>query len=128
MLPLPLVLGASQAKDSYLFAYFKGNGETGLHLAYSNDGFVSERAIGPYGPASAPITGSYWAEGPSAVKIGEQWIVYFDKYRDRRYGAVVSKDFDRWEDKSYLVKFPEGARHGTVLRIPRGMLTRLYDS
>ena len=26
-------------KEVYLFSYFKGNGENGLHLAYSYDGF-----------------------------------------------------------------------------------------
>ena len=25
--------------DGYLFTYFKGNGEDGLHLAYSKDGY-----------------------------------------------------------------------------------------
>ena len=29
---------AAQKNDVYLFSYFKGNGEDGLHLAYSNDG------------------------------------------------------------------------------------------
>ena len=29
----------STARDAYIFSYFKGNGEDGLHLAYSDDGF-----------------------------------------------------------------------------------------
>src|SRR5881628_1380040 len=31
---------ASPARDHYLFAYFKGNGEDGMHLAHSDDGFT----------------------------------------------------------------------------------------
>ncbi|MFB3902605.1 MAG: hypothetical protein ACE15E_04075 [Acidobacteriota bacterium] len=52
------------------------------------------RPTGPAGPFSAPslpITGNYWAEGPTAIKVGEFWQVYFDKYRERRYGMVRSR-------------------------------------
>ena len=41
---------------------------------------------------SAPITGKYWAEGPTPLLIGNDVYVYFDKYRDHKYGAVRSKD------------------------------------
>lgn len=86
---------------------------------------VSNKAAGPYGPASLPISGSYWAEGPTAIKIDGRWIVYFDKYRDHRYGAVASADWKRWEDISGQLQFPEGARHGTVLGVPRAVLIKL---
>ena len=41
LLPLLFVLacGAAQAADGYLFTYFTGNGEDGLHLAASDDGY-----------------------------------------------------------------------------------------
>src|ERR1700704_4591124 len=29
-----------ESRDAYLFTYFKGNGEDGLHLAYSVDGLT----------------------------------------------------------------------------------------
>ncbi len=86
---------------------------------------VSDRATGPYGPPSNPITGNYWAEGPSAIKVGKRFIVYFDRYRDRRYGAVASTDFEQWEDISSKVEFPEGARHGTVFRVSAEVLSGL---
>lgn len=70
-----------------------------------------------FGPAGPPITGDYWAEGPTAIKIGEQWLVYFDKYMDKKMGAVSSKDLVHWEDISDQVSFPEGMRHGTVFKV-----------
>jgi len=73
----------------------------------------SDRAVGPYGAASEPITGDYWAEGPSAIMIGETWYVYFDMYREHRYGAVRSEDFEDWEDVIEQLKMPKGAHHGT---------------
>src|SRR3712207_4454525 len=102
--------------------------ETRLPVARKNIRYaVGRRASGPFGPASEPITGNYWAEGPSAVRVGSRWVVYFDKYTEKRYGAVASTDLKGWEDISSQVRFPEGARHGTVLRVPRSVLTDLLD-
>jgi beta-xylosidase len=75
-----------------------------------------------YSNASAPITGNYWAEGPTVAKIDDKWIVYFDKYTEHKYGAVLSSDLEHWEDVSNQLQFPMGARHGTVLRISRAEL------
>lgn len=100
--------------------------ETVLPVAQKNLRVAtSARAAGPYSSASAPITGAYWAEGPSALKIGPRWLVYFDKYRDHRYGAVASTDLKNWEDISEQVSFPAGARHGTALRVPASLLAQL---
>jgi hypothetical protein len=82
---------------------------------------------GPYSKASEPITGKYWAEGPTAVKIGKSWYVYFDKYRDRKYGAVVSDDLKIWTDISDKVVFPGEARHGTVFEIEEKILETLLS-
>ena len=86
---------------------------------------TSENADGPYSAASEPITGDYWAEGPTAIKIGDWWIVYFDKYRKGAYGAVRSRDLENWEDISDKVTFPEGIRHGTVFTVEREIFQRL---
>lgn len=97
-----------------------GNGEDGLHLAYSNNGlkwealndnnvidgafikekekyvlFLKDETKNPprkniriatsnkltddYSKPTSPITGDYWAEGPTPLKIDDSWIVYFDK-------------------------------------------------
>jgi hypothetical protein len=70
-----------------------------------------------YSQASAPITGNYWAEGPTALKIKNQWVVLFDKYNDGKYGAVASADLVNWNDISDQVNVPEGLRHGTVFMV-----------
>jgi hypothetical protein len=74
-------------------------------------------AEGPYGPASVPVTGNYWCEGPSAILLGDILCVCFDRYREHRYGAVASKDLSHWEDITGKLQFPAGARHGTVFRV-----------
>lgn len=66
---------------------------------------------------SAPITGNYWAEGPAALQVGGYVYVYFDKYTQRKFGAVRSRDMVEWEDVSDSVSFPQGIRHGTAFRV-----------
>ncbi|HEX7902406.1 MAG TPA: glycoside hydrolase family 43 protein [Chitinophagaceae bacterium] len=86
---------------------------------------TSKKLTGNFSNPSAPITGNYWAEGPTAIKIGNQWIVYFDKYRDHRYGAVVSADLINWIDISDKIVMPKGIRHGSVFRITKEELKTL---
>ncbi len=80
---------------------------------------------GPWSQAGPSISGKEWAEGPAPVRMGAYWYVYFDKYRDHRYGVIRSKDLVTWEDLSGRLSFPEGARHGTAFRAPRSVLRAL---
>ena len=80
---------------------------------------TSKKLNSGYSEASAPITGNYWAEGPTIVKMNGSWIVYFDKYRDHKYGAVQSKDLKSWTDISEKILLPGGIRHGTIFTISK---------
>lgn len=82
-----------------------------IRIAYSDN------LTGPYSQASAPITGDYWAEGPTSLKIDDLRIVYFDKYIDKQYGGVQSTDLIHWIDISDKLDFPKGMRHGSVLEL-----------
>tara|TARA_B100001750_G_scaffold209354_1_gene189177 strand:+ start:257197 stop:258990 length:1794 start_codon:yes stop_codon:yes gene_type:complete len=93
--------------------------EKNIKIAYAN------KLTGPYSAASKPITGNYWAEGPTATMVDGNWVVYFDKYIDHQYGAVRSKDLKEWEDISDQISFPEGTRHGTVLKVPQSVVDKL---
>ncbi|HEX2630203.1 MAG TPA: glycoside hydrolase family 43 protein [Chitinophagaceae bacterium] len=87
---------------------------------------TAKKLAGPYSEPSAPITGKYWAEGPTAIYTGTQWIVYFDKYRDKQYGAVASGDLVNWTDISEKIHIPKGLRHGTVIKISRSEFTSFF--
>lgn len=88
---------------------------------------TSSQPTSGFGKPSAPITGNYWAEGPTPVKIGDKWIVYFDKYNDHKMGAVSSKDLIKWEDISDKVSFPEGTRHGTVFTVTHEVFEKIKN-
>lgn len=93
--------------------------EKNIRIAYA------KKLTGPYSAAGKPITGNYWAEGPTALKISKKWIVYFDKYRDHKYGAVESTDLVNWTDVSGKISFPTGTRHGTAFVISREEFERM---
>ena len=84
----------------------------------------AKKSTGPYGPASPPITVD-WVEGPTALKVGESWIVYYDEYTRKRYGAIRSKDLRNWEVISDQISFPEGTRHGTAFEVDASVMQRL---
>lgn len=89
---------------------------------------TSKKMNGDYGNASAPITGNYWAEGPTTLKVNGKWIVYFDKYRDHKYGAVESSDLVIWSDISDKISMPPGIRHGTIFKISREEYEKLISA
>ncbi|TFW27631.1 hypothetical protein E4L98_06585 [Duganella callida] len=86
---------------------------------------------GPFGKLSAPLTpAGLWTEGPTALQVGEDIIVYYDAYRDKHYGAMRSRDLVHWEDVTAQMHFPdEGTpqrlRHGTVLAVPPALVDSL---
>jgi hypothetical protein len=86
---------------------------------------MADRPGGPFGQPSEPFTGD-WVEGPSAIRIKDEYLVYFDHYAEPHYyGAVRSKDLQRWEDCSKEMSFPAGHRHGRVLKISSRIARRL---
>ena len=87
--------------------------EKNIRLAFADD------AMGPYSAPTDPITGDYWAEGPSGIQIGGRWYVYFDKYIEGHYGVVVSDDLTTWTDRSDELDVPDGMNHGTVFEVPK---------
>ena len=86
---------------------------------------TSKRLETGYSDASSPITGNYWAEGPTAFQLNGNWIVYFDKYRDHKYGAVQSSDLKNWTEISHKISLPPGIRHGSIFKISKSEFENL---
>jgi len=88
-------------------------------------------APSPYGPfhlVNRRITGDYWAEGPTAVRVDGKTRVYFDRYTEGKWGAVESTDLLNWVDISDKVQMVPGARHGTIIaNVPKGFIDRVRE-
>jgi hypothetical protein len=118
------VIDATIVPDGKRFVMFlkdetREPAQKNLKIAFAN------KLLGPYSKASEAITGNYWAEGPTTIRTNEGWLVYFDKYRDHKYGAIRSTDLKTWTDVSSEITLPKGLRHGTILKITQGELERL---
>ena len=83
-------------------------------------------ALGPYTNVSEPFTGNF-TEGPTVAKIGKEWIIYFDSYRDKRYGSVKTSDFKTFRDSFSETSVPEGHKHGTIFKAPKKVLKGLLE-
>ncbi len=122
------VIDASIVRDGARYAMFIKN-ETELPDPEKNILVAfSDKMSGPYSIPEMPITGDYWAEGPTVIRIKGKWHLYFDKYREHQFGLITSEDMETWADESARLKMPEGIRHGTVLEVPPKVLDRLLKA
>lgn len=78
---------------------------------------TSDKIEGPY-ENLGPVISPDWVEGPTALKVGEDYLLFFDEYTRHRYGALRSRDLKTWESISDKISFPKGIRHGTALEVP----------
>jgi hypothetical protein len=80
---------------------------------------------GPWRGVTEPFTRA-WLEGPSVLRLGGEWWIYFDHYtQPRHYGAMRTRDWKTFEDMTDHVKFPADHRHGTVVTISEEEARRL---
>jgi hypothetical protein len=91
---------------------------------------------GPFGTLSAPITPpGLWTEGPTALQVGADVILYYDAYTAKHYGAMRARgaDLSKWEDVTAQMRFPdEGTpvrmRHGTAIAVPARLVQQLRSA
>jgi hypothetical protein len=96
-----------------------------LRIASSDD------LAGPYVDLGPPFTpAGLWVEGPTAIRIGGEYLVYCEAYMKKHYCAMRSRDLKTWEEVTDKMTFPnEGTpvriKHGTVIAVPGEMVERL---
>lgn len=84
----------------------------------------ADRAAGPYGNVSATFTEPF-TEGPTTTKVGKDWLIYYDMYRKKRFGAVKTRDFKTFTNIDSLISVPAGHKHGTIFKVSRKVLKNL---
>ena len=108
--------------DRYVLV-FKDNSRPGLNVRVA----FGDSPIGPWRDVSPPLTEKF-TEGPCALKVGDDWLIYFDAYREKIYGALKTRDFKTFTNITAQVSFPEGHKHGTAVRVPRQILEGLLNA
>jgi len=101
----------------------KDNSRPNLNLRVA----FAKSPLGPWTDVSEPFTQKF-TEGPCALKVGDDWLVYFDAYRQKMFGAVKTRDFNIFTDITAEVSFPANHKHGTAIKVPREILDGLLNS
>lgn len=91
----------------------------------------------PNNPAtiwSNPVAGlrsnvqpKHMVEGPSLLKLENEWRLYFDCFDTRRdrFGLAVSQDLITWKDETNKLDIHPEAHHGTVFLAPKSTVAFL---
>ncbi len=81
-------------------------------------------AAGPYTRPSVKFAPVY-SEGACAIQVGQDWLIYFDVYREARFGAVRTRDFQTFEPIDDEIYLPEGHKHGTIIKVKESVLKKM---
>jgi hypothetical protein len=92
--------------------------ERNIKVAFAND------PLGPYKNVSKAFTEQF-TEGPSVVKVGDEWLIYYDSYRKKIYEASATKDFASFTNVTGQIHVPEGHKHGTIFTVQKNILKQL---
>ena len=83
-----------------------------------------EDALGPYKNVSETFSPKL-TEGPTVVKVKNDWLIYFDAYGQKIYSAYKTSDFKNFKDVTGEVSIPEGHKHGTIIKVKRKVIEGL---
>lgn len=97
--------------EVYLFSYFKGNGEDGLHLAYSYDGLKWETLKNDKSFLTPQLGKDKLMRDPSITRDdeGTYHMVWTTGWWDQGIGYASSKDLVNWSEQKnipVMAKFP----------------------
>lgn len=113
-----------KAKNDYVFV-LKDNRKPGysdLFCVFGNS---------PEGPFSSPSAkfAPHYSEGPCVLKLGDEWIIYFDQYKpDQRYCAYSTKDFKTFTEINDRISVPVGHKHGTIVEVTNKQLKKILKA
>ncbi|HPR31196.1 MAG TPA: glycoside hydrolase family 43 protein [Prolixibacteraceae bacterium] len=85
-----------------------------------------ESPLGPWNNISEPFTG-FLTEGPGVIKIGDDYLIYYDAYGEKTYKAAKTKDFKTFTDISSEISLPQGHKHGTIIRVKKKLIDKLIS-
>jgi sucrose-6-phosphate hydrolase SacC (GH32 family) len=90
-------------------------------LAFSN------KPLGPYANYTKRFTEMY-SEGPTITKAGKDWLIYYDSYRLKKFGAMRTTDFKTFINVADSVQVPEGHKHGTIFKVTKKTLEHVIQA
>jgi sucrose-6-phosphate hydrolase SacC (GH32 family) len=108
-------------KDDYVLVV-KDNTrpERNIKVAFSSN------PLGPWENMSKPFTEKF-TEGPTVAKVKDGYLIYYDVYQKKKYGASFTKDFKTFTDADSLISVPIAHKHGTVFQVNKKYLKQILE-
>ena len=106
------------AKDYVLVLKDNTRPERNIKVAFSDS------PLGPWQNVSKAFTDNF-TEGPSVMRLKDEWLIYYDSYRKKIYEASATKDFHHFENITGKIKVPEGHKHGTIVAVKKKFVQQL---
>ncbi|WBL23394.1 glycoside hydrolase family 43 protein [Zunongwangia sp. HRR-M8] len=108
-----------RGKDDYVLV-LKDNTRPNRNLKVA----FGSNPLGPYQNISKSFT-NFLTEGPTVIQQDAKYIIYYDNYGEKSFGAVETENFKEFRNISDKIELPEGHKHGTITRISRKVLNGL---
>jgi beta-xylosidase len=91
-------------KQVYLFSYFKDNGQDGLHLAYSYDGYHFSALNGDRSVLTPMVADDKLMRDPCIIQGPDQkfHMVWTVSWNDRGIGYASSEDLIHWSEQQFV--------------------------
>jgi len=112
------VIVKRNAKDYVLVLKDNTRPERNIKVAFAND------PLGPWTGISKPFTEKF-TEGPAVAKVKNGYLVYYDVYQKKKYGASFTREFKDFIAADSLISVPDGHKHGTILKVNKKYLRAL---
>lgn len=86
-------------------------------------------ASSPEGPwsAASPAFTEEFVEGPAVEQVGDHYLIYFDMYRKKIFGAMETKDFIHFTNRTDQISLPQGHKHGTIFKAPESVIKSMLN-
>lgn len=72
-----------------------------------------DKPLGPWRDISTNLTAKL-TEGPCGLKVGDDWLIYYESYSAKHYTSMKTRDFKTFTDTTSEMVFPDGLKHGTA--------------
>ncbi|WP_462251216.1 glycoside hydrolase family 43 protein [Ferruginibacter sp.] len=108
------------AKEYVLVLKDNTRPERNIKVAFANN------PMGPWKNISKPFTEKF-TEGPAVAKVKDGYLIYYDVYQNKKYGASFTKDFKIFIKADSLINVPLNHKHGTIVLVRKKIVKHLLN-
>ena len=101
---ISFLMKVQQTDSAFLFSYFNNNGKDGLHLAYSNDGYIWTALNNDKSLLLPVLSKDSLMRDPCIIRGADNLfhMVWTVSWNERGIGYASSKDLIHWSEQQFI--------------------------